>query len=116
LDAQGTAESAKQMGLSVTDFAALSVMHGAGHNANLNHSNEGYNYPPFPREGQSPSNAAIMNNANSWRRNSANYNEKMSKEYNGVYISTMQKYFGNRPATNNYNRNYFPFNLIKRKK
>lgn len=111
MDAQGTSESAKKMGLSITDFAALTVMHGAGHNANLNHSNEEHG-----REGQLPNNAAIMNNADSWQRKSANYNERMNREYNGVYISTMQKYFGNRPATSNYNKNYFPFSLLKRKK
>jgi hypothetical protein len=64
---------------------------------------------------QSPNNAAIMNNADYWQYKT-NYKERMGKEYNGVYIATMQKYFGNRPATSTYNISLpYPFN-IKRKK
>ena len=98
--------------LSTALFCTLSVLHGAGHNANLNHSNEDVRRL---REGQDVNNAKIMNTGDFWHKNAANYKVLVGKKYNSVYISTMEKYFGNNPHTNNYNNNFYFLNrFIKR--
>lgn len=98
IDANNLGKTAQVFGTSTESMGAFLVLHGAGHNANLNHSDE-----RGRREFQLPSNASIMNGGN----NNANINTLMMKKTNDKYIEVMKAYFGNNPAraTYRYNKN-----------
>ncbi|HON21085.1 MAG TPA: RHS repeat-associated core domain-containing protein, partial [Bacteroidales bacterium] len=97
LDAQSISFWAGKLGVSTTEYAALSILHGAGHNVNFNHS---AGEPYFARHGEDPYNCGIMVSGNYLLNNKANYNELISKDRNSTYINVMKKdnYFGNNTA------------------
>ncbi len=97
LDANNLSGAAKIFGTSSEKMGAFLVLHGAGHNANLNHSDV-----DGRRDDQNPYNASIMNSGN---RN-ANINNLLRRETNSKYIEAINQYFGGRKsqATYNYNK------------
>lgn len=100
IDANNLGETSKAFGVSKETMGAFLVLHGAGHNAYLNHSDE-----PNAREPQTMGNAAIMGSGNiMYGRDINNF---MKKSVNSHYNDAMKTYFGNNPAraTYRYNKN-----------
>ena len=101
IDANALESAAARLNTDSKTMGAFLIMHGAGHNAGMNHSNE------LPRdEGQSDLTAAIMmsGNAKSWFSNRS-ANIAMNKDMNSFYIEKMRTMFGNKKATSNYDYN-----------
>ena len=97
MDPSGIKTRANLLGVDMYDFAALAVLHGAGHNANLNHSDE-----LGARDGQTGSNAKIMNSGRSLQNNPGKFYQYLNPANNSKYISIMKQYFGTKPAVSNY--------------
>ena len=99
IDAKGVADRANMMKVDVMDYAALTVLHGAGHNATFNHSDEANS-----RYGQLPDNCAIMTSGNTvetWSRK-GEFGRFLNPTRNGTYRDIMKEKFGNKPAKVNY--------------
>ena len=111
IDAKGTSDYAKSRKQSVLDFASFLVEHGAGHNANLNHSGGGGD---TPRCHQNCTNAAIMGGGNWVDKGLNGHIVDFGKNINDIktnshiyfnndkYVEIMKEYFGNNNAKNNY--------------
>jgi RHS repeat-associated protein len=101
-----------------TQYVGFLVLHGAGHNANLNHSDDERG---ARRDGQSVTNAALMSSGK-WLETVFNDNKQFkvndimdlvnfkttSGNYsytNDLYVKIMKKYFGDKTATDNYLKN-----------
>ena len=99
IDANGLNSFANALNVSQSEAGALTIIHGAGHNANLNHSNNSFN----ARDGQNMENAAIMGDGNRIIYKTG-FNKATNKQNNSVYTNTMKsnKYFGNNKSQNNY--------------
>ncbi len=100
IDANALPDVARTFGTTTENMGAFLVLHGAVHNANLNHSDE--NALSW-RSGQTAFNSAIMFSGNTVRSWGLNY--CLSKDNNSGYINAINNFFGGRPASNNYNYN-----------
>ena len=112
IDAYGLNCSAVNMNVDLAELACLTVLHGVGHNANLNHSDEVY---PSPRNGQNIDNARIMCSGDYFKRHS-NEISNIRAANNSVYINAIKEYFGNNKASSNYvyKRDFFyNYSLVK---
>jgi hypothetical protein len=113
IDANGAASAAKKdYNSTPEEFSGFLTLHGAGHNANLNHSNENTR-----EEGQNCATAAIMGSGN-WvyskfqgrEPEQTNIKELMTNDpkyyyNNSIYVSVLKRYFGNKKAEDNYVEN-----------
>jgi RHS repeat-associated protein len=92
IDAKGAAQIASRLGLKAESLVSLSIMHGAGHNAGMTESSDGYPRP----ENLSPGNAAIMGSAPFMERVFNNKHSEfktmddiLNKNNNSLYIKEM---------------------------
>ena len=98
LEASLIKETAERLKIPLLDFAAMEILHGAGHNVGFNHSDETF---PVPRYGQNTNNCSIMCGS----FNSDNYKARMGMGTNGTYIDVMSNTkhgFGTKKATAKY--------------
>ncbi len=98
IDITALESAAARINIEVPTMAAFLILHGAGHNAGMNHSNE------LPRDNkQDQFNAAIMmsGGAESWFKNRS-IDSVLDKNNNGYYIERMKASFGNNKSTRNY--------------
>ena len=100
IDANNLGKTSKAFGVSNETMGAFLVLHGAGHNAYLNHSDEDHSRYP-----QTMGNAAIMGSGSYMY--GKDINNFMKKGVNSHYNDAMKAYFGNNPAraTYRYNKN-----------
>ena len=105
IDASGLESAASNLGFDKTEMAALTILHGAGHNAGFNHSDDLQSQRRF---GQTSDNAAIMIGGTmlSHQKNKG-LDYIMSPESNSKYVERMKSVFGTNKASNNYDKNKF---------
>jgi len=80
-------------------FAMLAVMHGVGHNASLNHSDEN------SRHRQTTNNARIMLSGRAFQNNPSKFWYNLIKSSNKGYIKMIEERFGTKKAKVNYPSN-----------
>jgi hypothetical protein len=116
LDANGLAQTAEKYNTSEENMGAFLILHGAGHNASLNHTDA----PNSREEGQSIYNCAIMESGNRVLLGGTfihGLDERyFGKKYNSMYIDIMKKFFWNEPSKDNYllnkQRSKLPYRCI----
>ena len=103
VDASGVNSIANVLGFDKTEMAALTILHGAGHNAGFNHSDD---IKSSCRFGQDKANAAIMISAPclAGQRNRS-LDHIMNPEHNSKYAERMRTVFGTNKARSNYEKN-----------
>ena len=103
IDASGLKSAAYNLGFDKFEMAALTILHGAGHNAGFNHSDD---ISWSRRFDQNTDNASIMSSGN-WLKYEKNkgLNYIMSPERNSKYVERMKSVFGTNKAHSNYDNN-----------
>ena len=100
VDASGLSSIANLLGFDKTEMAALTILHGAGHNAGFNHSDDIISSRRF---GQDKENAAIMLSGPALKGQRDNgLDNIMHPDHNKKYIERMQTVFGSKKAHSNY--------------
>ena len=100
IDAQGVTSLANNLDFDKNEMSVLSILHGAGHNAGFNHSDEN---PWSKRFGQNSENAAIMIGGSGLKdRKSKGLNYIMNPNHNTKYTERMRSVFGTKKAQSNY--------------
>ncbi len=103
IDASGLKSVANNLGFDKFEMAALTILHGAGHNAGFNHSDDSDWHLRF---GQNPDNASIMISGPmlDYQKNKG-LNYIMNPERNSKYVERMKSVFGTNKAHSNYDNN-----------
>ena len=98
IDTFGLKSVANNLGFDKVEMAALTILHGAGHNAGLNHSDE------IPKRfDQNSENAAIMISGSGLKGiKNKGLNYIMNPNQNTKYTERMQTVFGTKKAHSNY--------------
>ncbi|MBO7488663.1 MAG: RHS repeat-associated core domain-containing protein, partial [Bacteroidales bacterium] len=105
IDASGLRSVANNLGFDKIEMAALTILHGVGHNAGFNHSD---NLQSQRRFNQTEENAAIMISGSKLAmQKSKGLNYIMNSKHNSKYIERMKTVFGTNKAQSNYEKNKF---------